>query len=506
MHYYIGLDNGGTNVKACIFTQEGEQVAIAQKSTPLISTQANMVEIDMNNTKAANLSLLKEVMDKSKIDPSSVSGIAICGHGKGLYLVAKDGSPCRPGILSADTRAQGIVDRWNADGTAERIYKKTYQKIMAPQAVALLTWLKENEPESLENLQWIFECKDYVRYILTGVAKAELTDYSGANLVNLDTRGYDQSLLDDFGLGEFMPNLPPLVSSTDFCGGISAEVAAATGLREGTPVYGGMFDIDACAIAVHVADTEHICMIGGTWCMNEFLSEKPIGGHKIAMNSIFCDPRYYLEEESSPTAAVNLEWWVKKLMPEFYTECKAAGKNPYQEIDRMVESVPDGEFYPVYFPFIMASNHNPYARSCFIGMSYYQERKHLLKSIFEGVVFAHRYHLEKLLSGKTTGTPSIRLAGGSANSRPWVQMYADITQIPVETVSVTETGTLGCAMCVGVACGDYPDYESVADKMSVIKKKILPDPSKKEFYDKRFALYKKLLDALDDVWLGVASL
>ena len=504
MHYYIGLDNGGTNIKAAIYTQDGNQIALAQKSTQVISTQSGMVEIDMNETKAVNLFLLKKVLEQSRINPSEISGIAICGHGKGLYLVSNDGTPCSNGILSGDTRAQGIVDRWNSNGVAEKIYKKTYQKIMAPQAVCLLTWLKENNPNELKDLKWIFECKDYVRYTLTGVAKAELTDYSGANLVNLNTRNYDRELLDDFGLAEFMDKLPPLVSSTDFCGGITAEVSKATGLNESTPVFGGMFDIDACAIAVHVADTEHICMIAGTWSMNEFLSKEPIGNHKIAMNSIFCDPMYYLEEESSPTAAVNLEWWVKKMMPEFYSQCKQDGKNPYQEIDKQVSSIPDGEFYPFFFPFIMASNANPYAKSCFIGMSYYQERKHLLKSIFEGVVFSHRYHLEKLLSGKKTPTPSIRLAGGAANSKPWVQMFADITQIPIETVNVVETGTLGCAMCVGVATGDYKDYESVTDKMSKSSGIVMPDPSKKDFYDERFGVYKKLLDTLDPIWTSIS--
>lgn len=500
MHYYLGLDNGGTTVKACLYTEKGKQIALAQKSTAVVSREAGHVEIDMNETKAVNRALIRQVLEKAAIDPRNIAGIAVCGHGKGLYLVGKDGEPCRAGILSGDSRAWKIAQRWQENGLADRIYQKTYQKIMPSQAVCLLSWLKENEPESLRSLRWIFECKDYVRFTLTGVAKAEITDYSGANLVNLATKQYDRGLLEDFGLEEFLPHLPPLVSSTDFCGGVTDEAASETGLCPGTPVYGGMFDIDACAVAAHVTDPYHIAMVAGTWSINEFLSPCPVGGHRIAMNSIFCDPRYYLEEESSPTSAVNLEWWTKKIMPDFYADCKRDGKNPYQEIDRLVAEVPDGDAYPLFLPFVLASNVNPLAQGCFFGLSYYQDRRHILKSIFEGVAFSHRWHLRNLLRGKTTDTPAIRLVGGAANSKPWVRMFADIMQIPVETVSAPETGTLGCAMCVGVACGDYADYEAAADAMCRIQGTVRPDPAKKNFYDKRFALYGKLIAATDPLW------
>ena len=85
-------------------------------------------------------------------------------------------------------------------------------------------------------------------------AMAELTDYSGTGLVNLHTREYDARLLEIFGLREIEVCLPPLCMSTDICGFVSNEAAAQCGLMPGTPVIGGMFDIDACALAVGVTD------------------------------------------------------------------------------------------------------------------------------------------------------------------------------------------------------------------------------------------------------------
>ena len=72
-----------------------------------------------------------------------------------------------------------------------------------------------------------------------------------------------------------MRNGPPKYSS-DICGRICKEAAALTGLPEGTPVAGGMFDIDACAVAADITSPEELVTIAGTWSINEFISEQPI--------------------------------------------------------------------------------------------------------------------------------------------------------------------------------------------------------------------------------------
>ena len=104
--------------------------------------------------------------------------------------------------------------------------------------------------------------------MLTNQANAEETDYSGTSLMNLVTRSFDIELLKLWGLEEMMDCLPKLKRSYENCGYITAEAAEITGLKEGTPVCGGMFDIDACAIAMDVSSPEKLCAITGTWSIN----------------------------------------------------------------------------------------------------------------------------------------------------------------------------------------------------------------------------------------------
>ncbi len=150
--------------------------------------------------------------------------------------------------------------------------------------------------------------------MLTGEAYLEMTDYSGTALMNIAERRHDKELLKEYGMEEVYDMLPPLKKSNDICGYISNEVSEITGLAEGTPVSGGMFDIDACAIAMDVTSPDKLCVIAGTWSINEYISSTPVTNGTIMMNSIFCIPEYYLIEECSPTSASNSEWYINNFM------------------------------------------------------------------------------------------------------------------------------------------------------------------------------------------------
>ena len=56
----------------------------------------------------------------------------------------------------------------------------------------------------------------------------------------------------------------------------------------------------------------------------------------------------------------------------------------------------------------------------------------------------------------------MRLAGGAANSKAWVRIFADVFQLPIEIVDVAELGTFGCAMAAAVASGVYADLKDAA--------------------------------------------
>lgn len=494
MRYYLGLDNGGTSTKAALFSVDGREVAVCAMDTAMLAERPGFVERDMDEMWRANCSVIRSVLQRGGVSPDEVAGVGICGHGKGLYLWGKDGRPARRGIISTDNRAYAYVKRWREAGVEEAAFKKTYQRILPCQPVALLAWLQDHEPQTIQNTRWIFECKDYVRFRMTGQAMAELTDISGTSLLNLRTREYDDELLGLLGLQSIRHALPPLCRSTDICGYVGPEAAEDCGLRAGTPVIGGMFDIDACALAVGITNNRNICMIAGTWSINEYLRKEPVLDGTVQMNSLFCMPEYYLIEESSPTSAGNNAWFIRQMFPE-------RDKAVYELMNGWVEDVPIDEFVPIFLPFLMASNVHPNARGAFIGLAASHTRKHLCRSVYEGIAFAHRCHFERLMRSWPGEMPEcIRLAGGAARSAVWAGMFADVMGLPVETVASNETGALGCAIATAVAVGDQPSLADAAAKMCCVSARFQPDEARREVYNKKYALYCDAIDALDELW------
>lgn len=102
MNYYVGLDNGGTTTKAAIFDAKGKEIATASTATKMLVPQPGFTERDMEEMWEANCLVIREALKKSGAAPADIRCVAVCGHGKGLYLWGKDGRPAYHGIISTD--------------------------------------------------------------------------------------------------------------------------------------------------------------------------------------------------------------------------------------------------------------------------------------------------------------------------------------------------------------------------------------------------------------------
>jgi len=499
MRYLMGIDNGGTYSKAAIFDENGAQIAVASVPTVTITPKPGYTERNMNELWEVNAQAISQCILKSKIAPKEIAGVSFSGHGKGLYMINYAGKPSYNGIVSTDTRAWEYVERWNQDGTKKKIFPKSYQEILACQPVSILAWFRDHEPAVLDNTKYIFHVKDYIRYMLTGEAYAEYTDSTGGNLVNLNTKDYDPELLKCFGLEQIRDKLPPLRYSADICGYITKEASAKTGLKEGTPAAAGMFDVDACGLASGLIDEEAMCMIAGTWSINAFLAKAPVINGTVALNSMFCIPGYFLVEESSPTSAGNMEWFIRNLMDYEKKEAEIKSESVYGITNQWAASIEPHDSNIIFLPFLNGSNEDALAKGTFIGLTAYHNKMHMLRAVYEGIVFSHMTHVKKLLYNRTP-PKSIRLSGGAANSDVWVQIFADALQIPVDVIEDKETGAQGAAIAAGVAVGVYSNYKEAVEKTVIITKTVQPRREYKNIYEEKYNTYRKVIESLGDTW------
>jgi L-xylulokinase len=498
-HYLLGIDNGGTVAKAALFTRDGREVGVASCKCDSRSPQAGWFEFDAEQLWQATASAVRQMLADTGIDSRDIAGIACTGHGNGLYLVDAAGRPVRAGIYSADSRAGAIVRQWLADGVDRRVQDQTMQTLWPGQPNALLAWLQQHAPDTHRHTRWVLMCKDYIRLRLTGEARAELTDMSGTSLMNVATGQYDPEVLAAFGISEWAEKLPPLCLSSEACGAVTTEAAAQTGLAEGTPVVGGLFDVDACALSSALTEDSQLGMILGTWGINQYVSTEPVPGGQLFMTTRYCIPGYYLMLEGSATSASNLEWFLAQF---FQAEAQAAseqGQTVYQVINRLVAETSPRDAELLFFPFLYGSNMAPEASGTLLGMRARYHRGHVLRAIYEGVAFGHRTHLDRLL--KVREMPArIRVSGGAARSDVWMQILADVFQRPVDVPDGSELGALGAAIAAAVGIGWYPSYPAACAAMVRLTRVFQPNPDLAEVYQAKYRRYTRFLELMEPAW------
>lgn len=502
MNYYLCIDYGGTNTKIIVYSEKGEECSISSFSTLKIEAIPGFREIDLIKAWQTISEHIKKTLLKAGLTGDAIQAVICVGHGKGLYLLDKNHHELMNGILSVDIRGASLAADFEKRVAA--IWPISYQHVVASQSPVLLKWLKVNQPERYREIGAILSAKDYLRFKLTDTINQELGDASGNNLIDIYSKTYSDELLAFFEIEEMRDCLPPLISFDQIAGRVTEKASQETGLRAGTVVIGGMFDIDACAIGTGVLDDTMLSVIAGTWNINTYPTAVPASIESGEMTSLFPNDKYLIEA-SSPTSAGNLEIMLKMLMNDELSSVKNSVNGSIYDVLEEFLAETDATFSKVLFlPFLYGSNVSPFARSSFIGLTSTTTRSELLRAVYEGVVFAHKQHIEGLLREKERQPVVIRLSGGATNSDQWCQIFADILEMPVETVTVSEVGGLGGAIVCHQVLNQTTLSESV-DQMVSLKQRFEPNQQETRRYLKKYELYQSVIQKLDPFWQEMAK-
>jgi len=497
--YLLGIDIGSTVLKAAVFDLKGKELAVFGELAENFSPKPGFYERDMDDKWNASLCAITEVIKKANIDGKDIVAVSLTGHGNGAHLLDKDKKPVRRTIEGADSRGLPYLEILEKEGYYEKVHPQNMQVLWPALSLVALRWLKENEPESYQKAKYFLTAIDFIRFKLTGELRAEISTMSGTGLINVKEERVDKDMLKLAGIEEAADMIPPLAGSFDEAGKITKEIADQTGLKEGVPVYAGCYDIDAASLATGSIDEKRICVIVGTWANNQYIGQTPIVAKEFFSTTVFSRPGYYLMLEGSPTSASNLEWFIGEFMAEEVKQTEAEGGSVYDLCNQAVVDVKPEDSDLIYLPFIYGSNLNPLAQGSFIGLQGWQNRKHVIRAIYEGICFSHRYHIGKLL--KYLSPPeAARIAGGGAKSDQWAQMFADVLQMPIEITEASELGALGAAICAAVGSGQFSDVEEAVEAMVKTTKVVNPDETKAEVYTQKFNRYLEAADALDGYW------
>ncbi len=483
MSYFMGVDLGGTVIKAGIYSGDGTEMAVCEHSAALLSEHEGFAERNMEELWQAVCTVSKGSLNKAGLNPEDIKGVSFSSHGKGLYAVDKEGRPVRNGIISSDTRAVNIVKKWLADGTADKSYPYGLQQVWVSHPAAILAWLKENERANYDKIGSILMIHDYVRLRMTNEIGAEVTNISGSNLLNIQTGEYDEHLFQLFGIEECRDKTAKVVGSSEQTGEITPKAAEELGLKAGTPVFGGFFDVVSSAISTGVIDDTAISAASGTWSIATAVHNRIEPHEHHYVWGKYCIPGLYFVHEGSPTSASNLTWWRSNALGAYsLDQCNAF-------VDEVEKECKESTLF--FLPYLFGSNYQVGMNGALIGMQNHHTIKDIFYAIYEGIVFSHTYNQDKVIA-ITPNARTIRMNGGPTNSEPWMKMFASCAGLPVEISTVKQTGCMAAATCAMVGSGFYKDFieavKNTQQKMRVIE----PDQKMHDYLRARYAEFLEI--------------
>ncbi|MBD1564665.1 carbohydrate kinase [Vibrio sp. SA48] len=485
MNYYIGIDSGGTFMKAALFDAKGTQCGLARVSASVINDQQGWVERDLDALWQNLVDVIKQLLATTDVDPTSIKGLSISAQGKGVYLLDKQGKNLGYGIMSSDSRSLPIVKEWLEQGVAEAIYPTTLQTLWTGHPVSILRWIKDNDIERYNNIGSVQMSHDYLRYRLTGEIAAELTNISESNLFNSITGEYDKALLSTFGIEELWDALPPIVKPQQQAGKITAAIAKETGLAEGTPVFGGLFDVVSTAICSGINSSEDsLNYVMGTWAVTSGISKQVTKEHHNFVYGHYAIDDEYIIHEASPTSAGNYEWFADYLGNN--------GQLDHAQNQALVAALAPASSSVYFVPFLYGSNQGLGLKSGFYGLQSHHSKGHLIQAIWEGILFCHNLHLERMRQ-RFPKANVLKVTGGPSMSPIWMQMLADLTGMTVEISDVDETGSLGAAMMAMVGSGEFESLQECTNRITNSVSRIEPNPKNYSSYQKKYNNYQKLV-------------
>lgn len=490
--YALGIDCGNTAIKAALFDSHGAEIDTVAINFPTHIPKPEHTEADMNECWQLCADVIKRLIEKTNIDNLSIKAIGVSGHGNGLYLLDEKRLPLLA-IKSLDNRAACEVQALESSDGYLDLKRRNRQGVWSSQSAVLLMWLKQNSPQTYERIDQVLFCKDYINFQLTGECVTEWSDLTASGLFDFEQDKVSEALLRHYDLTDIQNKLPTIVEGNQIIGGITDAVSRLTGLATGTPVIAGLFDVVAGAYGSEATSLGDVSVVAGTWNINQVVTDS-LPPEQVFM-ACKLSRQSYLAIESSTCSASNLEWLVQRFFAaERELEVKK-GSNIFEHFNRKLEDVERLDALPVFLPYLYGSTERTTTAANLLGLKGWHDDIHIVYAFYEGIVFAHLEHIQRLReSGYKVETISI--SGGASRSDYWCQLFADVLDVKVIAMNCKEVGARGVAMLAlaAVKSGSEPE-----ENQYVSQRTFTPVDARRAYYKRRFQKYCALRDVLNTI-------
>lgn len=507
MQTLLGIDLGTTGVKAALFAaDDGHVVSDAFVDYELYHPHPGWAEQQPVEWWQATISAIRSCLSAAAgqgVAAEDVRGLGLSGQMHGVVLLDSDQQVLRPCIIWADQRSdeqcRWITEKVGASKLIEYVSNPALTGFSAPK----LLWIRDNEPEIFARAKTMLLPKDYIRYRLTGVLAMEISDAAGTVLLDVKHGNWSQEVLTALELDPSL--LPPVVAADAASGSITAEVAELTGLRQGTPVAGGGADNACGAVGNGVVEPGLALLSIGTSGIVLAHSNTPqvdVSGPVPRVHTFnHAVPNAWYLMGVTQGAGLSLHWVRDNIgLPERALE-RWTGMDAYEILAKEAESVPAGSEGLIFLPYMQGERTphlDAYARGGWIGLTASHDRRHLIRSVLEGVAFSLK-DCYSIIQEQGLKLDQVRATGGGAKSPLWRQIIADVLGVELVTTNASEGPAFGAALLAGVAGGVYASVQEACAQTVKIVSRTTPNKELVPAYEQAYEVYKALYPALKPI-------
>lgn len=492
----IGLDIGTTGCKAIVFNREGQICGRSAREYSILTPQPHWAEQDAEQVWQLAWSALKEAVAQAKDDLPLA--LALSCQGEAVIPVDHQGRPLRPAILGMDTRT-GAENDWLVEQFGvETLFGRTGMPANTVNSLPKLLWLQHHEPELWRSAHQFLLYEDFFLRRLGGQAVISHCLASRTQMYDLTAGDWADDILARCRIErERLAVLAP--ANGGVVGRLRQELASELGLSDDLLLVSGGHDQACAALGSGITRTGLAMVSTGTAEVVEVAMETPTLAPALREGNIsvyrHVVPGLFLAMTLNHSGGLSLRWYRDTLGRWEQEQAKVSGQDAY---DLLLAEAPPGPTDLLFLPHFSGSGTPVWdnsSKGAVLGLTFAATQATLAKALLEGLTFELRHNLDLL---KAAGVPITELhaVGGGARSPLWLQLKADICQVPLRVPAVTEAACLGAALLAGVAAGVYPDVAAAVAQTVHLQQRIEPQAASAAAYNEKYHLYRQVYPAL----------
>jgi autoinducer 2 (AI-2) kinase len=503
--YLLAVDAGTGSCRALLFTEAGEQVSVSlrewsHREPPGVPGGQ---DFDVEANWRAITACIRDALRLAGATGDQVAAVAATSMREGIVLYHADGTELWA-CPNVDSRAAREAAELIEEGAAGRIFTEAgdWVSITSP---ARLRWLARHHPDLLRQVDRVGMLSDWIVWRLARVQVTEPSCGSSSGMFSLARRTWSAGIAEICGLPPEV--LPEVADPGTVVGTVTAEAAAQTGLRAGTPVAAGGADTQLGLLGAGVRAGE-FTVLAGTFWQNTILTTEPVIDPQVRLRTLcHVTPGEWMLEGIGFYCGMAMRWYRDAFCAAEVAAARERGVDPYVVMEEQAARIPPGSngVFAILSN-VMNARRWVHASPSFVGFDLADPagsgRAAGIRAVEEAAAYVVRGHLG--IIRELTGAPvsELTFSGGAAKGALWPQIIADVLGVPVHVPVVTESSALGAALCAGTGAGLYARLTDLEGELRKRAATFEPQPAAVAAYAERYErwleLYPRMLALSED--------